>query len=127
MLRRATVVLLVALSGWGCGGGSGGIGVDPAKPFSATSDTDKARLCDWFAGQLGGYGAAPTCARGLVSSPQTQQDCVLHFPSCDVTVGQYVACLETVFAAQAICGADPGESVDADEDCQVVSQAGCLD
>jgi hypothetical protein len=127
-MARLTAMFLAAALAAGCGGGSGGpAGVSGTKQISAVNDTEKASLCDWFVGMVGGYGAAPTCQDGFIEAPATKAECTSTFPSCAVTVAQFQSCIETIVAAQDTCTQQSLAGAMADADCQAVGLAGCFD
>jgi hypothetical protein len=123
-IAAAALVLSTAA---GCGGGGGGSGVDGTKSISTVGDADKASLCDWFAGTVGGYGAPDTCADGFISAPPTKTECIATFPTCAVTVDQFEACVTKIVAAQNACTAQALSDAQAYAPCQTVGQAGCFD
>jgi hypothetical protein len=111
-MKIALAVCLVscsfaAASGVGCSsstsGGGGRSGVTESKSLNSLTDSDKRSLCDWVAGQLGGYGhkQTQTCTINgqsvtvSRSAPTDQTTCVneLNIPaSCTATVSQAEDC-----------------------------------
>ena len=78
---------------------SSGSGLDRAKPLIALTDADKRTLCDWAAGEAGGYGAkrSAECDGGTdtVQFAKTQDDCVKGLAiksSCPADVGDAEDC-----------------------------------
>jgi hypothetical protein len=105
--KRLAMAAVLAIVTAACGGASGPpngpTGIDRSKAVSATDDTEKGALCDWFAPMVGGYGNSPTCASYVISAPPDQTICVAAFPVCDVTVGQFADCVAAIVAAQNAC------------------------
>jgi hypothetical protein len=127
MTRLVRTLVLATMMAAGCGGGDGGpAGVDGTKQISAASASDKAALCDWFAGKVGGYGTPSTCADGFIEAPPTKQECLDSFPSCAVTVSQFEDCIDTIVAAQNTCTPQSLAEAMANPNCQTVGAAGCF-
>ena len=84
----------------GSAGKSGGSGNDgfPAVALDADiramTEPDKALLCDWINGKLGGYGVQTPCGNGSVSNDRDQAQCLAtRFRyQCKVTPAQVRAC-----------------------------------
>jgi hypothetical protein len=86
--------------------GSGGdtvAGVSRAKSVATLTTAEKMALCDWYAPQVGGYGAATTCSMALIGAPANQASCLADFPTCTATVGNLADCFGKVGAAQMTC------------------------
>ena len=90
---RLTAAVLVATA-FGCGSG-GGSGVDGAKSIAALESADKAALCDWMNGKLGGgYDKPIVCGSETIDhTDDSQAECVQDFPSCVATVAQFETCV----------------------------------
>jgi hypothetical protein len=122
-------VVFVMLGTAACGGSSGGGGpggVDRSKQVSAVTAADKEMLCDWFAAQVGGYGAASTCAEGFISAPPDKAECTTDFPVCAITVGSLQDCMEMILDAQAVCTEASLMAAQTNANCQAVYAAGCF-
>jgi hypothetical protein len=67
----------------GAAASSGTAALDPSAPIATLTPAQKAELCDWQAGQLGGYGTTTTCPTGDsgVALPLSQASCVAAFAS----------------------------------------------
>jgi hypothetical protein len=67
----------------GSASASGSAALDPSAPIASLSPTEKAELCDWEAGRLGGYGTTTTCPTGDsgIILPASQASCVAGFAS----------------------------------------------
>jgi len=128
MTRIATMILAAAslALALGCSSSGSTPSVEGSKPISATTMADKASLCDWFVGMVGGYGATATCQDGFIEAPASQAECVSTFPNCAVTVGAFEACIETIVSAQATCTAQSLAAAQSDATCQMVGAAGCF-
>jgi len=131
MKRLATVAAALAVLTLGCGGGgsggtSGPTGVDRSQQVSAVSDTDKGALCDWFAPMVGGYGTTPACADYILEAPPDKATCLVDFPNCAVTVGQFEDCVVAIVAAQNACTPQALTAIYGRADCQAVANAGCF-
>ncbi len=100
--------------------------VDGNLPISAASDTDKMNLCNWYAGMVGGYGAAPTCSMAFLTAPPSEAACVTDFPSCPVPVSTFKACVLTVISAQATCTGASLIMAQQDPNCVTLGSAGCF-
>jgi hypothetical protein len=128
--RTAVTLVMLGAGAAACGGSGGGGGpggVDRAKQVSAVTAADRELLCDWFAAQVGGYGAAPTCAQSFITAPPSKTECTTDFPVCAVTVGSLQDCMETILDAQAVCTEASLTAAMADANCQTVGAAGCFD
>jgi hypothetical protein len=123
----APAAVLLAL---GCGSGGGGSvgpgGVDSSELVSAASDADKGALCDWYAGMVGGYGAAPTCSMAQITAPPDKATCISQFPVCDVTVALFEDCVERLISAQNTCTQAALYSAESASSCQTVGMARCF-
>jgi hypothetical protein len=107
------------------GGNSSGSGVDGNKLVSALTSDDKAKICDWFASLVGGYGKSNACGMGSFQPPLSQSDCMLQFSICDAKVSDYEACSKANEEAQQTCtDAAFGAAVGSDA-CTAVRAAGC--
>jgi len=80
-MQRTTCLLLavgslVALAGCGENGEPGGIGSFPfdRKRANTLSDGEKQQVCDWAAGQWGGYGTIVQCGNWTISGPASLGD-----------------------------------------------------
>ena len=102
-----TVVLCAQLA---CGASAGGTttsGIEPAKPVGQLTDPERATLCDWTNGLLGGYDKTFDCGMGVSrGSDETQMQCTTRltgFTSCPLNVDDYETCvrrLAALFCAQ---------------------------
>jgi len=95
LLPLAAASVLVACSS----PSSSGSGLDRAKPLLALTETDKRTLCDWAAGEAGGYGAKRTgaCDGGTETQTfaKTQDECVKSLAiksTCPADVGDAEDC-----------------------------------
>jgi hypothetical protein len=106
-------VLVLAAAG-GCessgpGAGASGPDIDPSKRVLALTPNEEAYLCNWLAGEWGGYGGALRCegGGGTLAAPLSQPHClmVLDLPrwtrTCPLTVGQFESCID--WQAQNVC------------------------
>ena len=112
-----------------CGGSSGGGGpggVDRGKQINALTAADKEAMCDWFAGQVGGYGTTPTCAEAFISAPADKTECTTDFPVCAVTVGSLQDCMQMILDAQEVCTEASLMAAQTNANCQSVYAAGCF-
>lgn len=100
----------------GGSGGTAGTGntdlpdIDPNKLVSDLSDQEKAELCDWMVGLLGGYGMTTQCPAGSVSTYPSQEVCVaagLSFRCDTVTVGDVEACQLSMVPSGGCDSSDP--------------------
>lgn len=121
-LLAAALALLPA-----CGGGGGSSGVSGSKAVSTINDSEKGMLCDWFAGQVGGYGAVDACPTFGLEAPPSKETCVAEFPVCAVTVAQFEDCVQTILAAEATCTTDAFTTAQMNANCQAVGAAGCFE
>jgi hypothetical protein len=78
-------------------------GVSRSKTVSTLTTAEKMALCDWYAPQVGGYGAPATCSMALIGAPADQASCLADFPTCSATVGNLADCFAKVGAAQMTC------------------------
>jgi hypothetical protein len=83
--------------------GSTVAGVSRTKTVSSLTTSEKTALCDWYAPQVGGYGAAATCSMALIGAPADQAACLADFPNCSATVGNLADCFTKVIQAQTAC------------------------
>jgi len=104
---------LLALCGpLACGGGgsASSSGIDPARQVASLSDVDRATLCDWSNGLLGGYDHTIDCGPGFTRrSDSSQVDCTQRlatFTGCDFIVRDYETCLRGIAAT--VCELNPG-------------------
>jgi hypothetical protein len=72
--------------------------IDPNRMIGALTDDEWAKMCDWEAERLGGYGHGPDCdANFTVMAPRDQTTCVaavrITFP-CDLIVSDFEACID---------------------------------
>jgi len=69
-------------------------GVDETKKLSELNATEKAQLCDWEAGILGGYNHKTTCSGGSsTTNAASQSACVSKMPAtCEATVQEIEDC-----------------------------------
>jgi len=78
----------------------GGSGLPRAKALRDLTAADTAKLCDWYAGLTGGYGAVTTCERKTTQGPKSRANCqsdLLATSRCAVTVGEVEACMSQVW------------------------------
>jgi hypothetical protein len=72
--------------------------IDPSLPFLQLTLSQEQELCDWENNALGGYGTTYQCPNSgiQVTTDTSQKSCVgaQFTPSCQVTVGQFEACIE---------------------------------
>jgi hypothetical protein len=132
LLGTAALVLAAGCSSTGSISGNdaapvdGDLQLDGNLQISAASDSDKVNLCNWFAGMVGGYGAAPTCSMALLTAPPSEATCVSEFPSCAVPVSAFKACVLTVISAQETCTQASIMMAQQDPNCVTVGSAGCF-
>ncbi len=129
MARMATILGAAAIAlVAGCGGGSSSNPppVDGTKQISSVSAADKASLCDWFAGLVGGYGTPETCSMAQLSAPTDQADCLSSFPSCAVPVSTFETCVQAMVSAQQTCTPQAMTAAETSPECVTVGQAGCF-
>jgi hypothetical protein len=120
--RFTAVALALAL---GCSGGEGGSsGVDGGKAVSGLDDGEKAALCDWLNGRLGGgYDKPILCgAETIDHTDRSQAECVQGFPSCAATVSQFERCVGKLIDTK--CDEAAQQQAAASADC--VSVVDCL-
>jgi hypothetical protein len=108
-----------------------GANVDSSMLIVNLSAAEQAALCDWIAGQYGGYGHMAVCDAGAhagnSSDPGTDQaTCVMSLqhlastrPTCQAKVGDGTACVQWVI--QNPC---PGPAA-GPASCQVLASAAC--
>ncbi len=95
---KGLIVVMLGVLAIGCGGSSGGgggsSGVSSGKRLDSLTAAEKATICDWINGKLGGYGATMDCGNGVtLEADASQADCVAAAPtSCSATVAQAEAC-----------------------------------
>ncbi|HSY20623.1 MAG TPA: hypothetical protein VK841_00820 [Polyangiaceae bacterium] len=83
----------------GSASSSGTAALDPSAFIATLTPAQKAELCDWQAGQLGGYGTTTSCPSGGsgVALPASQAACVANFASstdtCQATVQDDYNCV----------------------------------
>jgi hypothetical protein len=123
-LGAAALALCAGCSSSGTSGGDPG--VNGSTQISAATEADKMNLCNWFAGMVGGYGAAPTCSMALIEAPPSEAECVSTFPDCAVPVSTFEACVRTIVAAQNTCTQASITGAETDPNCNTVGQAGCF-
>jgi hypothetical protein len=104
----AMVIAVLALSACGSSddGDRGGqlvAGVDRGKLVSSLTTSEKTALCDWYAPQVGGYGAADACDLVGISAPDDLADCLSGFPDCAVKVGDLADCFTKIIDAETAC------------------------
>jgi hypothetical protein len=104
-MREGIVLVLLSVA-LGCSSSSSdstGATLDRAEKMGALTDADLALVCDAWAANVGGYGAAPVtkdCGSATSTSraPTSQADCVAAFKAtrpaaaCTATVGGYLDC-----------------------------------
>jgi hypothetical protein len=107
------VSMLVVVSvplGCGGGGGSASSGIDPARQVGSLDDTERATLCDWTNGLLGGYDHTIACGPSLNRmSDSSQMECTQRlavFTACTFTVREYETCARSIAAT--VCEPNPG-------------------
>jgi len=86
-------------------------GVDPDKAIGDLSPAELGKLCDWYAGLVGGY-SQKECDDGtiLLVTSGTQEACISNSlnnnESCDKTVADYEACAIEFAKIAGVCGAE---------------------
>ena len=100
--------------------------MDSTKQVTAVNDADKASLCDWFVGMVGGYGAPATCDLAELSAPPDKATCTADFPVCAVTIAQFEGCVTKMVSAQNTCTAAAINAAIASPECDAVGMAGCF-
>ena len=110
MVALGVLVLAVA-AGCESSGPDAGAGpdIDPSKRMLALAPEEEAFLCNWLAGEWGGYGGALRCEAGgeILAAPLSQPHCLMVLdlprwtPTCPLTVGQFESCIE--WQAQNVC------------------------
>lgn len=96
----STTLFTAACSSSSPSGTPGLSGVDADKTMGELDDDERARLCDWGASQIGGYGQSKDaqCGSGTsgLSSESSQSACIAKYAkltsSCPVTVKQVEDC-----------------------------------
>jgi hypothetical protein len=131
MTRIATLILAAALAlAASCGGSStssgGAPNVDGNKQVSAATAADKASVCDWFVGMVGGYGFQTACADAFIEAPATQAECTDGFPTCAVPFATFETCVRAIIAAQETCTTQSLSDAHDTPACQTVDQASCF-
>ncbi len=111
----------------GGGGGDDVAGVDKGKLMSSLTTAEQSALCDWYAAQVGGYGAADSCAMVGISAPLDLADCLSGFPSCGVTVGSMTDCYTKIINAETMCTEAANMAALVSTECQAAAEAGCFD
>jgi len=85
-------------------------GIQPARRVGSLDDAERATLCDWTNGLLGGYDHETVCGPTLSrTSDSSQQECTARlsrFTGCDQTVRDYEICVRGIAAT--ICELNPG-------------------
>ena len=95
-----------------CGGGSDtpSSGIDRSRLVGSVDDTERATLCDWANGLLGGYAHTITCGPSFErNSDATQMQCtdrLAAFTGCALSVGDYEICMRAIAAT--VCELNPG-------------------
>lgn len=86
----------------GCGGGSGGSGVDASKPITQLTASEVMQFCEWSVEEQGGAGTTTDCGDGVTVTVDTVQECVDGYggftSDCTTTVGQVEDCIEAIAA-----------------------------
>jgi hypothetical protein len=106
-------------------------GVDGTKAFNGTLDaSDAAAMCDCIAAYAGGYGSAVSCTcpdgtAGAVTAPPSQAACLAQPlpPSCPITVSQYIACVNILWATP--CDGTAFVAAYEGPDCAPLATAAC--
>jgi hypothetical protein len=124
-MRALSILVLSAVAACGCEDEPvGASGVAPSKPVNGLSDADARRLCDWLAGQTGGYGAAGGC--GYVNVPPSRGDCVAALASCAALVRPVEGCAQKLASAgTTACSQAVLDDIPAFPDCQAATP-GCF-
>ena len=87
-----------------CSSSSSGSNLNSSEAVIDLSASDQGSLCDWWAGQYGGYGGTVPCGSGALApppqrGPTDRASCVAGLPksatapSCAATVGNYQNCV----------------------------------
>ncbi len=79
-------------------GSSSTVALDPSAQIASLTSAQKAQLCDWEAGRLGGYGTTTTCPTGSgIGLYTSQAECVATFATsldtCQATVQDEYNCV----------------------------------
>jgi hypothetical protein len=106
-------------------------GVDGAKAFNSTlAASDAAAMCDCIATYAGGYGSPLSCtcldgSPGAVMAPASQAACLAqpYPPACSITVAQYIACTNLLWAKP--CDAAAFVAVYQDPSCAPLETSAC--
>jgi hypothetical protein len=112
--------VLVAVLLTGCAGLPG---VSGSAEIASLPDADVGKLCDWYAGLVGGYGQK-ACSSGSYAETTTgsQADCVSisrqNNAACTATVSQWEACAQVIAAADA-CSATAVAEAQTSDACQI--------
>jgi hypothetical protein len=85
-----------------------------------------AATCDWYAGLVGGYAATSTCGSAALHAPADRAECESSFPSCDVTIADFAACVVAVTNAQKACTDTSVRDAESSDVCAAVIPAGCF-
>jgi hypothetical protein len=123
--RLYTVSLLFVA---GCSASSQSTGLDPGSHVVDLAPSQQGALCDWIAGQYGGYGKTVNCTNdGSETGPTSQADCVSELAqfstaqaSCTATVGAFEDCESWEIATA--CSKSPGPPPGS---CAAVTVAAC--
>jgi hypothetical protein len=109
-MTRLFLVLVLAFLATACGSSdSGGSSLNTAEKMGALTAADLPLVCDAWAADVGGYGAAPVtkdCGNATSTSraPASQADCVTSFQqqkptaACMATVANYLDCKKALYA-----------------------------
>jgi hypothetical protein len=126
-MRRIWLVLVL-----GCGGGSGGVGVDGDKRLVQLDDAEYANVCAYVIANF--PRRVVMCPEGEISvgTDDTQEECVADFqmtrtsiPECPVTVAQYVACVDAQAARTDEERCDPITGDNPPEECLPFFDSAC--
>jgi hypothetical protein len=109
----------------GSAGTASGSGVDGTKLVSALTSAEKGKICDWFAGLVGGYGMSNTCGMGSFYPPDTQTNCVQQFSTCDAKVSDLEACTKSEADSEKMCTDTAVGAARMTAACMAVLAAGC--
>jgi hypothetical protein len=102
--------LVFALLSTACGSSdAGGSSLNPSEKMGALTTADLPLVCDAWAADVGGYGAAAVtkdCGNAMSTSraPTSQADCVASFQqqkpdaTCMATVANYLDCKKALYA-----------------------------
>jgi hypothetical protein len=104
----------------GSASSTGTAALDPTAPIATLTPAEKAELCDWEAGRLGGYGTTTTCPSGDVgiAVPTSQADCVAGFATstntCQATVQDDYDCVNLLVEDPCL------STLDSEPECQPI-------